>query len=273
MVNLFEDFKKWHPVFDASQSVLAVIDDKFEPREHRGAAALVLEELAKENGEAEDVEIEVAQLMQQGTKDQVKDHVSAGFTKYGRKLDEVINTKFDELWDTTPDGVKGEIYTKVTLFKPKSDSAVSDSFEEALKYHKFLADVGTKLDEYQTRGTTQSRRKEIENELQEILFEDYDKKYLDTPQKTKDNEELVKVMKKWAKKSPKMVLQRFVTKQEKFKEKFEEIVTTDNLKEYMTAVLDTENQRKLYGTAIAYYDHAEKERKAKEARDVLMTAG
>lgn len=289
--NLFECFERWHPLFNGLNMTLATIDDQFEPKEHRNATLAALAESAEEV-EHDLTDAYKNEFMQNAEEEDVKNFADIEHTRYGKRLDGIVEGKFNELWEATPDEAKSDLFTLITSFKPKSDlTGLSDEFDDALKQHKFLAKVNGKLNEYQSRNITETRRDELEKEFVEMYNEEIDEAYLDTPEKEKENKKLAKAMKTWAKKSPKMLVSRLIEKREKAHDKFNELIRLKaeedndndkdedndedkekpaNFREYMRTVLDTEGQRSLYGSAIYYYNHTKKEKALKEASDYKM---
>jgi len=281
--NLFEAFERWHPLFNQCQTTKATIDDQFEPEKHRSAAVHAWEETAGETG-YDLTDVQKSEFMQTADEATVKSHVVPNHAIFGRRLNGIIENQFDDLWEATPDAAKRDLYSLITQFKPKSNlTGLSDEFEKGLKQHKFLSKVGGKLGEYQSRNITESRRNELEKEFLDMYNEEIDKAYLDTPEKETEYKELAKAMKIWAKKSSKMVLRRLAEKQEKAIEKFNEsirLITEEgegeepdkpaNFREYMRTVLDSKEQRSLYGTAVLYHKHTQREDKLKSASDYPM---
>lgn len=268
--NLFEDFKRWHPIFSGCKNASAELgEDKF-TEEHRHAAAAFIRDFDKEtNPDNLQLETETRIMAEHGSKEEVTEWVERGEKHYGKRLDSMLKKQFDDLYSSTPEGVKSELYQLVTSFTPKTKIR-NARFKKALEYHTYLAEINPLLAEYQSKNITPGRRNQIEKQLVEQRCKEYDKLYsTKDPKKAAEYKEIVKLLKKNAKDKPKIVLEIFAEKQRKYQEEFEKLIKPKDLKEYMTTVLDTDNLRKLYGTAILYHGHAEEDKKKKERSEIL----
>ncbi len=272
MATLFEDFTKWHTISSQSQAVLSNIRaKKFDPEKDRNRATGVLVEMLKESGETEEEAHAQAAVFQRDSEESdIEGIAKAGKGAYELKINELFSAKFSDFYDSTPKGVREEVYSLLEHTKPKPDlSALSGDMKKAAELHSIFGGLGTKIDKYLHGRVQGAESKDIEKEVNEKLFEYYDKKFMDTPERAATFGKMVEVLKKWAKKKPRRGIAVYHSIYEKNKEEFNKLITKDNLKEYLTLAIDSNELAKLYASANAIYEQSQGRKRSLESSGML----
>ncbi len=272
MATMFENFRDWYKVFSVAKPNSDELNDskasddekkrRFEERkqDYRKYTAFVLEKLAEENGENNEEYIE--SIVREGDLDVVKNHLKDGTDIYGNRVNEIMNNRIDSLYLTMPDDVKKHMHSLLESVKPKGN--VAGNFDKAAELHAFIYNVSAKLKEYQSKETTPEGRTKLEGEMVKILGNYYDKAYSTTPEKAAESANFVKHMKEWIEKKPIVAVKTLDRMHGEKKKEFEKLVKAGDIKEYATAVLETDEHTKLIGTGIALYEQEEARERAKK---------
>ncbi len=266
MATPFEDFVKWNNIYSMSRVSYANIEaDRFNPERDRQSAAMVLEQIAKENNDNNDDEIQ--HVLQQGTKEQVKGVVIQGKAIYEPQIKELFTASFDAFYVAVPQPVKDAVYVSLDLFKPRSDlgSLTGDTLKAA-KIHASIAGMKENIIKYQSEQTPQSEKLAIEEEIRVKLAEHYKKVYFDTPEKRARYQGIVDTLNTWAEHSPRIALDRYAKVYHDKKKEFDALVTKDNIQDYLAKAMETDEKRKLFASANRIYEQAqERERVMKNS--------
>jgi len=268
---IFDDFTKWHPIFDNCQVSLADIKaDKFNPEKHRKAAAQYLDNCAEEVGD-DDIDATISVLLKSGNEETVKGFVEEGKTSYGERIKALLTERFDEFYEATPEGARKQLYSDLQLVAPgDGPENLGSEFSKAVKLHKTISEIYEKLSRLQNKDTPTVDRNKIQDDFTDDLIEHYKSKYLADGAKAAENKGLVEKLEIFAKANPEIATSRFAKLYEDSKEEFEKIVELANLKEYLSAALDTDSLRKLYGLSAAKYEHDKEVERQKKNSDFAI---
>ncbi|MEM0465296.1 MAG: hypothetical protein QXW97_01180 [Candidatus Pacearchaeota archaeon] len=268
--NIFSDFGRWHKAFSAANVSLGEIKaGKFRDNveQNRNGAAIVLKTMAEDKNKPDYFDVEISHIMERGDEDLVNNFVSEGVKLYGEKLKKILREDFDELFSETPSSVKTFMYSAVTNFKPLSD--VTSKFEKAVKLHRSLSEIGPNISRYESENSTISDKKRAEEELYEKFEKEIEKEYLGSEDDKKEYGTLVEKLKKMHKQNPMLTVIRFKKIYSDTRKKWEEIVKSNDLKEYIQTILSVESQRQLYGTAILFYEQSENKKRQLKNSDIV----
>lgn len=271
---LFKDFAKWFSVYDAAQSAETALEkgkDNFNPERHRQAAASVIQTTAEEQDNLEDMQDIIGYMAEHGSVDDVLANVKEGHTKYGRRVDDAVKNRYDDLLASLDDKAKTYLYEVLPRAKPKEGiEGLTDKEQKALKAHQFLANIGSLVDEYREQSTTHARRAKIEEELVNKRNKNLEETYCKDEKSKSENAGLVKNWKKWNSDSPKRVIEHYLKKQEAKMKEFQENIKPEEMKGYARKVLDEDYQRRWLGTGLILYQLSERQGRRDPYSELLI---